>query len=147
MEKKREGEEKMSWKGQIKEMKDLETPEDDPGFGKAMQDIIKIMQEAKIGGTVFLISKTHARYAYEFPKWSSCSIGTKGKTKGMLRMRCKREEYKTQADFGEALELMAHFLCQCKDLNENAAETFKMAVASFKEFLEIEEEPRKEKDD
>jgi len=127
----------MSWKGKIKEMKDLETPEDDSELENAMTKIIKIMQEAKTGGTVFLVSETHSRYAYEFPKWSSCSIGKKGKEKGMLRMRCNSEEYESQSNFVVALENMAHFVFQLRDLHENAEKTFAMAAEKLKEFLSV----------
>jgi len=115
-------------------------PEMDSKLDDAMADIVQIMQENNIGGTVFLVSPTHARYAYEFPKWSCISMGKKGE-EGMVKMNCKQEEFKTQADWANGLQLLAHFVHQIRDMTQNAAETFQMMVTQLQEYMEIDHEP------
>ncbi len=122
-------------------MEILPTPKTDEPLDDAMQEILEVMRRADLAGSVVLISNESSQYALEIPKWTSCSLGTKkGEDAGMLRMKATREEFETQADFNEALQLLAHFVFQMRDLNKGMADTFEMSVTKLQEFLQMEQE-------
>lgn len=85
----------------------------DPDLRKAMAEIVPILEKYQCGACVTLVSPSHTEYRYEFPGWTC--IGHDVKT-GAVRVRVKRKDFKTLADYELIVGNTAHMVCQLRDL-------------------------------
>lgn len=99
----------------------------DPKLRKAMAEIVPILEKYQCGAAVTLVSQTHTEYRYEFPAWSC--IGINRKT-GEVRVRIRREDFKTIDDYHLIVGNTAHLVCQLRDL---AAQNF----ADFQKLVDL----------
>jgi hypothetical protein len=111
----------------------------DPKLKEAMLEIQEILDKHKIGGNIALTSQSHSEFLYHFPEWSVIQFD-KNKP-GEVRIRSKREDFKSKEEQHQMTRYSTHIVAQNRDLAGRSFEVFDTLFKELEKYFDIEHKP------